>query len=102
MPNPSDGAPRAELPTARVKQRAPISPVWLVPLAAAVVAIYVAVHAFLERGPLITITFKTADGLTAQQTEVRHKAVKLGTVQDISLAEDMGHVVVRVRMEAQA
>ena len=99
---PSDVAPRAEPPTARVKRRAPISPIWLVPLVAAGVAIYVAVHAFLARGPLITITFKTADGLVAHQTEVRHKAVKLGTVDEISLAEDMSHVVVRVRMEAQA
>jgi paraquat-inducible protein B len=99
---PSDRLPRAAAPTARVKQRAPISLIWLVPLAAAGVAIYVAVHAFLARGPLITITFKTADGLVAHQTEVRHKAVKLGTVDEIALAKDMSHVVARVRMEAQA
>ena len=99
---PSDRTPRAEPPTARVKRRAPLSPVWLVPLAAAGVALYVAIHAFLARGPLITLTFKTADGLVAHQTEVRHKAVKLGTVDEISLTEDMSHVVVRVRMEAQA
>lgn len=99
---PSDGTPNAPLPTANVKRRAPISPVWLVPIAAAGVALYVAIHAFLARGPLITITFKTADGLVAHQTEVRHKAVKLGTVDEIRLAEDMSHVVVRVRMEAQA
>jgi paraquat-inducible protein B len=103
QPQPGDGKQhRAEAPTAKVKRRAPISPIWLVPLAAAGVALYVAVHAFISRGPLITITFKTADGLTAHQTEVRHKAVKLGTVDEISLAEDMSHVVVRVRMEAQA
>jgi paraquat-inducible protein B len=99
---PSDVTPRADAPTARVKQRAPISLIWLVPLAAAGVAIYVAIHAFLARGPLITITFKTADGLVAHQTEVRHKAVKLGTVDEIALSEDMSHVVARVRMEAQA
>lgn len=101
-PQQPSGMYRAEPPTAQVRRRAPISPVWLVPLLAAGVAIYVAVHAFLARGPLITITFKTADGLVAHQTEVRHKAVKLGTVDEISLAEDMSHVVVRVRMEAQA
>lgn len=100
---PSDSAPRAEhLPSARVRRRAPISMVWLVPLVAAAVAIYVAIHAFLARGPLITLTFKTADGLVAHQTEVRHKAVKLGTVNEIALAEDMSHVIVKVRMEAQA
>ena len=39
---PSDHNPLAEAPTARVKKRAPISWVWLVPLAAAAVALYVA------------------------------------------------------------
>jgi paraquat-inducible protein B len=99
---PEDGRPRADAPTARVKRHAPISPIWLVPLAAAGIALYLAVHAFLERGSLITLTFKTADGLTAHQTEVRHKAVKLGTVDEIDLSEDMTHVIVRVRMDAQA
>jgi paraquat-inducible protein B len=102
QPQPENGAPRAEAPTARVKRRAPISPIWLVPLGAAAVALYLAVHAFLARGPLITITFKTADGLTAHSTEVRHKAVKLGTVDEITLSKDMTHVVVRVRMDARA
>jgi paraquat-inducible protein B len=99
---PANGAPRADAPTARVKQRASISPIWLVPLAAAGIALYLAVHAFLSRGPLITITFKTADGLTGHQTEVRYKAVKLGTVDEITLSKDMTHVVVRVRMDARA
>lgn len=101
-PQSNDGKPRAEAPTARVKHRAPISPIWLVPLVAAGVALYLAVHAFATRGPLITITFKTADGLTAHQTEVRHKAVKLGTVEEITLSEDLSHVIVRVRMNAMA
>jgi paraquat-inducible protein B len=55
-----------------------------------------------RRGPLISITFKTADGLTAQQTKVKHKAVDLGTVEDIALSPDMSHVSVRVRMDGRA
>jgi paraquat-inducible protein B len=99
---PDNGKPRAQAPTARVKRRASISPIWLVPLVAAGIAAYLAVHAFVTRGPLITITFKTAAGLTAHQTEVRHKAVKLGTVDEISLSKDMSYVVVHVRMDATA
>lgn len=99
---PDNGTSRAQAPTARVKRRAPISPIWLVPLAAAVVALYLAMHAFIARGPMVTITFKTADGLTAHQTEVRYKAVKLGTVDEIALSDDMSRVVARVRMDATA
>jgi paraquat-inducible protein B len=98
---PGNGRPRERAPEARVKRRV-WSPIWLIPISAAGVALYVALHAFVTRGPLITITFKSADGLSASQTEVRHKAVKLGTVEDISLAKDLATVVVHVRMNASA
>jgi paraquat-inducible protein B len=99
---PGNGKPPVSMPEARVEKASRFSPIWLVPLGAAVIALYLAVNAFVTRGQLITLTFKTADGLTAHQTEVRHKAVKLGTVQEISLAEDMSTVVVHVRINAAA
>jgi paraquat-inducible protein B len=48
------------------------------------------------------LTFKSADGLTAGQTKVKHKAVDLGTVTGIRLAPDMSHVIVHVRMTSEA
>ncbi|HEX3851356.1 MAG TPA: MlaD family protein [Polyangiaceae bacterium] len=55
-----------------------------------------------EHGPMISITFETADGLSAQQTQVKYKAVTLGTVEQIELANDLTHVTVKVRMNAKA
>jgi paraquat-inducible protein B len=98
----ANGKPPASMPEARVKSGSRVSPIWLVPIAAAVIAGYLAVNAFITRGSLVTVTFKTADGLSAHQTEVRYKAVKLGTVQEISLAKDMATVIVQVRMNASA
>lgn len=63
---------------------------------------YVGLHALIERGPLVTIAFETGEGLNAHQTELRHKAVTLGTVEDVSLSMDMSHVLVQVRVEASA
>jgi paraquat-inducible protein B len=40
--------------------------------------------------------------MTAGQTKVRHKAVDLGTVERIELSSDMSHVIVRLRMQAEA
>lgn len=99
---PGNGRPLPAVPEARITRARRISPIWLLPLLAAVVAGYLAVNAFMTRGTSITLTFKTADGLRAHQTEVRHKAVKLGTVQEISLAKDLGGVVVEVRIDAAA
>ena len=84
-----------------VIRRRRFAPIWLVPIVAASISVYLAVAYLADRGPLITITFKSADGITAQQTEVKHKAVSLGLVEDVRLSKDMTHVVVHVRMNRQ-
>lgn len=91
----------AGLPQARTK-RSRLSLIWLIPLVAVVIGGYLAWRTLAERGPLITITFLTADGITAGQTPVLHKAVTLGTVEGVRLAHDMSHVVVSVRMREDA
>ncbi len=85
---------------AQVRRRR-FSLVWIIPLVAIGIAIYLGVQALNNRGPLITLTFLTGDGLTAGQTQVRHKAVSLGTVEDIALSHDLKAVDVRVRLNAQ-
>lgn len=72
--------------------------VWIIPILAALIAIYLGYRTIIEQGPLVTITFSTAQGLAAGQTQVKYKAVALGTVESIDLSPDNEHVVVRVRM----
>ncbi|WP_298281656.1 intermembrane transport protein PqiB [Acidocella sp.] len=74
--------------------------VWLIPLIAAAIAGYLGYRTIIEQGPLLTLTFTTADGLEAGQTQVKYKAVALGTVESIGLSRDNSHVIVKVRMNA--
>ena len=101
-PNPSPPPSRPD-PTASVKTKAEhgrrFSLVWLIPIVAAAVGAWLAYKTFSERGPEITIHFQTATGLAAGKTEIRHKNVKLGTVEKVELADDMETVVVTARME---
>jgi paraquat-inducible protein B len=89
------------LAQAVLRKRPRFSLMWLVPIVAALISIYLAVNFLAARGKLVTITFSTANGITAQQTEVQHKAVSLGTVEDVHLSDDLSHVVVHVRMKRQ-
>ena len=93
---------QAAIPQAAVRRRNAFSFVWILPIVAAVIGAYLAFTTLSQRGPEIVISFKGADGLTAGQTKVRHKAVDLGTVTSIRLAEDMSHVIVHVRMNSEA
>lgn len=83
-------------------RRSRISLIWLIPVVAALIAGYLGFRTLRDEGPLIIISFRSADGLVAGQTRVRHKAVDLGLVESITLSDDMSRVNVTVRMRREA
>lgn len=83
-------------------RRARFSLILLIPVLAIAISGWLAWKHFATQGPLISITFDTADGLTTGQTQVKNKAVTLGTVQDITLSPDMRRVTVQVQMNANS
>jgi paraquat-inducible protein B len=79
MTNPQpDPLSEDAIPEAVASTRSGFSIVWAIPLLAAVIGVWVAWSAYSERGPEITITFDTAEGLEAGKTKVRYKNVEVG------------------------
>ncbi len=76
--------------------------VWLVPIGAAAIVLWLAWRALADRGPEITISFKTVDSVQAGQTRVQHRNVDLGMIESLQLAPDMSHVIVHARMNREA
>jgi paraquat-inducible protein B len=72
--------------------------VWVVPLVALLIGGWLAFKAISEKGPTITITFKTAEGLEAGKTKFKYKDVDVGQVESITLSEDGSHVIVTAEM----
>ena len=93
LPPRDDAVPEAEVATSRG-----ISIVWLVPLVAAVIGIWLAYTTLQERGPTITITFDNAEGLEAGKTKIKYKDVVVGTVEQVSISEDLKQIVVSAEM----
>ncbi|MEZ7828068.1 intermembrane transport protein PqiB [Brachymonas denitrificans] len=90
-------------PVIRAQTRRPrFSLIWLLPLVAVLIALSMAVHNWLQTGPVISIHFQTAEGLVAGKSQVRYKEVVIGTVRAISLAERGDGVVVQVQLEGTA
>jgi len=98
-PPPSDGIPKAHV--ARRKRRQ-ISLVWIIPIVALLIGLYLVVHALRSEGPTIDIQFKTAEGLEAGKTKIKYKNVDIGTVQTIKLGKDNKGVVVTAQMTRNA
>ncbi|HEX8874304.1 MAG TPA: MlaD family protein [Nitrosospira sp.] len=76
--------------------------IWLIPILAAAIGISLAVKTWVQRGPEITITFHSAEGLEAGKTKIKYKEVEIGTVQSIALSEDRSLVVVTAELKKEA
>jgi paraquat-inducible protein B len=97
LPPRDDAVPEAEVATSRG-----ISIVWLVPLVAAVIGIWLAYTTLQERGPTITITFDDAEGLEAGKTKIKYKDVEVGSVEDVDISEDLSQIIVTAEMVKDA
>jgi paraquat-inducible protein B len=87
-----------ELPSARSRPRKWFSWIWIAPLLALGVVVWLGIRALADRGPMITISFSDAEGIQAGDTKIRHKDVDLGTVESVYLSSDMSRVFVRARV----
>lgn len=96
-PNPAPG----DLPKAAVaaRSRGSLALVWLVPVIALLIGGWLAVKTILERGPVITIVFKAAEGLEAGKTRLKYKDVDVGLVTGVGLSQDLTQVVVTAEMK---
>jgi paraquat-inducible protein B len=79
-----------------------LSVIWIVPLVAAIAGGWVALRAFFDQGPAITIAFTDADGLEPGKTKVRYKSVDVGLVRRITFTPDHHSVQVTVDLEKGA
>ncbi|MEJ2156279.1 MAG: MlaD family protein [Desulfobacteraceae bacterium] len=93
-----NGLKMEDLPEPRVRASRRISLVWLVPLVAFLVGLGLAVRAYMEKGPRITIQFASAEGLEAGKTRIKYKDVDVGRVETIQLDGQLSHVRVTASM----
>ncbi len=82
-----------------LKEGRTFNPIWIVPLLALGLGIYMVVHSFLTEGPEITIAFDTASGLSAGKTKVKYRNVEVGMVTDVKLTDDFEGVLATVKMD---
>jgi len=103
IPVEADAAPPADHEQASaIRKKRRVSFIWIVPIVAAGLVFYLGYDALVQRGPEITLHFKTAEGLNAQQTVLKYKAVPLGIVTDVDLGRDHTDVTVHVRTQRSA
>ena len=91
-----------QAPEAKVQTKRSFSIIWVVPIIALLIGGWLTFKAMSEKGPEITITFETADGLVAGKTAVKFKDVDVGKVTKLELNDDASGVVATVEMTNNA
>lgn len=85
---------------AQIKTKRRISPFWLLPFIALMIAGWLIWGSYEDRGNTVTIDFMSADGIVPGRTPVRYQGVEVGTVQDINLSKDLRKIEVRVSIKS--
>jgi paraquat-inducible protein B len=90
-------------PTRAATRRSRHVPViWTIPLLAIAIGGWLAWDTLSKRGPTITISFVSAEGLQAGQSQLKFKDIVLGTVQSLTLTPDHTRVLVKIATTRQA
>jgi paraquat-inducible protein B len=85
-----------------VRRRRRIPLIWLVPIITGLIALWLAWDTYSKRGPTITVSFDSAAGLTAGQSQLKFKDVTMGTVKSVAVSPDLTKVLVTIETTREA
>ncbi|ORM75078.1 hypothetical protein HA48_01070 [Pantoea wallisii] len=86
--------------SANLRNKRKISPFWLLPIIALLIAGWLLWTNYQERGTTITINFQTADGIVPGRTPIRYQGVEVGTVQGIVLSDDYRSIKIKASIKS--
>lgn len=75
--------------------------IWIVPLIAIGIGIWLIITAFLGKGIPITITFSSAEGIDTN-TAIKYEGISVGDVTSVNLAPDLDGVIVKAKLKRSA
>ncbi|MGZ4969915.1 MAG: MlaD family protein, partial [Methylobacter sp.] len=76
--------------------------VWLLPLIALLVSGWLIAKSYSEKGPVITISFPTAEGLEVDKTKIKYLNVEVGKVTAITISDDLKTILITAQMNSNA
>jgi paraquat-inducible protein B len=102
MSNPPQDNNRIDHGQVVATRRRGIAWVWIFPILAGLAAGWLFYNQWVSQGPTIEIHFDEAPGIEPRKTKLIYRGVESGTVESVRVEEDLGRVVVRVRLQAFA
>ncbi len=85
-----------------VTRRRRLPAVWFIPLVAVLLGLWLVYQEISSRGPVITLSFQTAEGIEAGKTVVKSRSVAFGVVESVVLNPELEGVTVTVQLDPGA
>ncbi|HIF9341263.1 TPA: intermembrane transport protein PqiB [Photobacterium damselae] len=87
---------------AEVKNLKQVSAIWIIPIVALAIGIWMLAQYITSKGPEITLRMPTAEGIEVGKTQIKSLNVKVGGVTSIKLSDDYSYITVTARMDKDA
>ncbi|MCW8330221.1 intermembrane transport protein PqiB [Photobacterium sp. SDRW27] len=87
---------------AEVQDLKQISSIWLVPVIAIAIGVWMLVQYAVSKGPEITLMLETAEGIEVGKTEVKALNVRVGVVTDVTLNDDYTAIIATAQIDKDA
>ncbi|MBR2513042.1 MAG: intermembrane transport protein PqiB [Halomonas sp.] len=99
QPTPSE---ENDLHRAKTSPQTRLSPIWIVPIVAVIIGMWLVYDNYTSRGTLVTLNMENAEGIEAGSTLIRSRNVEIGRVQSVQLSDDLSHAVLTARIQPEA
>jgi len=83
----------------KITKKRGISRIWLIPIIATLIGLWMIFKYLDDRGIMITIAMPNAEGVTVGKTLIKTRSVSIGMVRQVKLAENLQQVLVSVEIE---
>jgi paraquat-inducible protein B len=87
---------------ANVSKQARLSPIWIVPIVALLIGLWLMYDNYTKAGKQITLSMTNAEGIEAGKTKIKVHSVDIGLVEQVTLSEDLTHIEVLARITPKA
>ncbi|MCL5427400.1 MAG: intermembrane transport protein PqiB [Gammaproteobacteria bacterium] len=95
----TDPSDETDLNKAKTSRQTRLSPIWVVPIVAIAIGLWLVYDNYSSRGTLVTLTMESAEGIEAGSTLIRSRNVEIGRVQTVRLSDDLSHAVMTARIQ---
>ncbi|WP_350359326.1 intermembrane transport protein PqiB [Vreelandella sp. SM1641] len=97
----ADSASEQDLNKAKTSRQTRLSPIWVVPIVAIAIGLWLVYDNYSSRGTQVTLTMDNAEGIEAGNTLIRSRNVEIGRVQSVRLSDDLSHAVLTARIQPE-